>query len=101
VVWHCLEGGTIFSGKIRPFLPYRISEILPKDSGVTSPTDSLPCRNPMLQNDPFDVEEENEHDFNLEKFIFHVRFSVSKALPPLENLSSSHCIVSVDLMDEL
>jgi hypothetical protein len=27
--------------------------------------------------------------------IFHVRFSVSKALPPLENRSLSHCIVSV------
>jgi hypothetical protein len=32
---------------------------------------------------------------------FHVRFSVSKARPPLENRSSSHCIVSIDLMDEL
>jgi hypothetical protein len=31
---------------------------------------------------------------------FHVRFSVSEALPPLENRSSSHCIVSVGLMDE-
>jgi hypothetical protein len=35
------------------------------------------------------------------KFIFHVRFSVSKALPPLENRSSSHCIVSIGLMNEL
>jgi hypothetical protein len=32
---------------------------------------------------------------------FHVRFSVSKALPPLENRSSSHFIVSIGLMDEL
>jgi hypothetical protein len=32
---------------------------------------------------------------------FHVRFSVSKALPPLENRSSSHCIVSIGMMDEL
>jgi hypothetical protein len=32
---------------------------------------------------------------------FHVRFSVSKALPPLENRSSSHCIVSIGLLDEL
>jgi hypothetical protein len=32
---------------------------------------------------------------------FHVRFSVSKALPPLESRSSSHCIVSIGLMDEL
>jgi hypothetical protein len=32
---------------------------------------------------------------------FHVRFSVSKALPPLANRSSSHCIVSIGLMDEL
>jgi hypothetical protein len=32
---------------------------------------------------------------------FHVRFSVSKALPPLENRSSSHCIVSTGLMDEV
>jgi hypothetical protein len=32
---------------------------------------------------------------------FHVRFSVSKALPPLENRSLSHCIVSTGLMDEL
>jgi hypothetical protein len=32
---------------------------------------------------------------------FHVRFSASKALPPLENRSSSQCIVSIGLMDEL
>jgi hypothetical protein len=32
---------------------------------------------------------------------FHVPFSVSKALPPLENRSSFHCIVSIGLMDEL
>jgi hypothetical protein len=32
---------------------------------------------------------------------FHVRFSVSKGLPPLENRSSSHCIVCIGLMDEL
>jgi hypothetical protein len=32
---------------------------------------------------------------------FHVRFSVSKELPPLENRSSSHCIVSIGLVDEL
>jgi hypothetical protein len=32
---------------------------------------------------------------------FHVRFSVSKALPPFENRSSSHCIISIGLMDEL
>jgi hypothetical protein len=32
---------------------------------------------------------------------FHVRFSVSKALLPLENCSSSHCIVSISFMDEL
>jgi hypothetical protein len=32
---------------------------------------------------------------------FHVRFSVSKALPQFENRSSSHCIVSIGLMDEL
>jgi hypothetical protein len=32
---------------------------------------------------------------------FHVRFSVSKALSLLENRSSSHCIVSIGLMDEL
>jgi hypothetical protein len=31
----------------------------------------------------------------------HVRFSVSKQLPTLENRSSSHCIVSIGLMDEL
>jgi hypothetical protein len=30
---------------------------------------------------------------------FHGRFSVSKALPPLENRRSSHCIVS--MLDEL
>jgi hypothetical protein len=35
------------------------------------------------------------------RFIFHVRFSVSKALPPFENRSSSHCIVSISLMDGL
>jgi hypothetical protein len=34
-------------------------------------------------------------------FIFHICFSVSKALSPLENRSSSHCIVSIGLMDEL
>jgi hypothetical protein len=32
---------------------------------------------------------------------FHVHFSISKGLPPLENCSSSHCIVSIGLMDEL
>jgi hypothetical protein len=32
---------------------------------------------------------------------FRVRFSVSKALPPLENQSSSHFIVYIGLMDEL
>jgi hypothetical protein len=32
---------------------------------------------------------------------FHVHFSVSKALPPFENLRSSHCIVSIGLMGEL
>jgi hypothetical protein len=34
-------------------------------------------------------------------FTFHVRFSVSKALQPLENRSLSHCIVSIGLMDEM
>jgi hypothetical protein len=32
---------------------------------------------------------------------FHVRFSVSKALLPFENRRSSHCIVSIGLMDKL
>jgi hypothetical protein len=32
---------------------------------------------------------------------FLVRFSVSKALPPLKSRSSSHCIVSTGLVDEL
>jgi hypothetical protein len=32
---------------------------------------------------------------------FHVRFSVSKVLPPLKNRSLSHSIVSIGLMDEL
>jgi hypothetical protein len=50
-----------FSGKIGPFLPYRVSEIPPKDSGLILPTNSLPWRPPTLQNDPFGVEEENEH----------------------------------------
>jgi hypothetical protein len=31
---------------------------------------------------------------------FHVLFSVSKALSPVENRSSSHCIISIGLMDE-
>jgi hypothetical protein len=31
---------------------------------------------------------------------FHVRFSVSGALPSLENRSSSHFIISMGLMDE-
>jgi hypothetical protein len=35
------------------------------------------------------------------RFIFHVRFSASRALPPIENRSSSHCIVSIGLMNEL
>jgi hypothetical protein len=30
---------------------------------------------------------------------FHVRFSASKALPPLENRSLSRYIVSIGLMD--
>jgi hypothetical protein len=32
---------------------------------------------------------------------FHVHFSVSKALPSLENCSFSHYIFSIGLMDEL
>jgi hypothetical protein len=32
---------------------------------------------------------------------FHVRFSVSKALPRLENRNSYHCIVSIGLIDGL
>jgi hypothetical protein len=32
---------------------------------------------------------------------FHFRFSISKALSSLENLTSSHYIVSIGLMDEL
>lgn len=35
------------------------------------------------------------------RLISHVRFSVSKAPPPLENRNSSHCLVSIGLMDEL
>jgi hypothetical protein len=35
------------------------------------------------------------------RFIFHVRFSISKVLSPLENHISYHCIVSIGLMDEL
>jgi hypothetical protein len=35
-----------------------------------------------------------------EVLTFHVRFSVSKALPPLGNRSSSLCIISMGLMDE-
>jgi hypothetical protein len=35
------------------------------------------------------------------RFTFRIRFSVFKALPPLENISSSQCIVSINLMDEL
>jgi hypothetical protein len=37
----------------------------------------------------------------LTTFIFHVHFSVSKALPPPENRSFSHCIASIGFMDEL
>jgi hypothetical protein len=54
----------------------------------------------VLQNDPFGVEEENEHDFTSGRIHLHVRFSVSEALPPLENRSSSHCIISIGLMDD-
>jgi hypothetical protein len=32
---------------------------------------------------------------------FHVHFYISKALPPLENRSSSHCIMSIGLRDEI
>jgi len=35
------------------------------------------------------------------RFIFHIHFPISKVLPPLENHSSSHCIISIGLMDEL
>jgi hypothetical protein len=35
------------------------------------------------------------------RFIFHVCFSISKVLPPLENPSSSHCIIDTGLMDEV
>jgi hypothetical protein len=35
------------------------------------------------------------------RFIFHVRFSVSKALPPLRNCNSSQCVISIGLMNEL
>jgi hypothetical protein len=38
---------------------------------------------------------------NTSRFIFHLRFSVSKALSPLSNRSSPRCIVSIGLMDEL
>jgi hypothetical protein len=34
-------------------------------------------------------------------FAFHVRFSVTKALPPLENRSSCDYIVSIVLIDEM
>jgi hypothetical protein len=33
--------------------------------------------------------------------IFHVHFSVSEVLPPLENHTSSHCIISIGLVDLL
>jgi hypothetical protein len=39
--------------------------------------------------------------FITSRFIFHVRFSISKTLPPLENRSSSQCIVSIGLLVEL
>jgi hypothetical protein len=32
---------------------------------------------------------------------FDFRFAISKAFPLLENRSSSHCVVSMGLMDEL
>jgi hypothetical protein len=32
---------------------------------------------------------------------FNVCFSISKVLPPLENCSLSHCIISIGFMDEL
>jgi hypothetical protein len=67
------EGTFFFSRKIRPFLPYLVSEIPPKVSGVTLPTDSLPWRHPMLQNDPFGVEEENDHDFTRYKVLCFYR----------------------------
>jgi hypothetical protein len=63
-----LKEESFFSGKIRHLLPYRVSEIPPKDSGITLPTDSLPWRHSMLQNCPFGVEEENEHVFTRGSF---------------------------------
>jgi hypothetical protein len=35
------------------------------------------------------------------RFIFHVRFSIYKQLPSPKTRGSSHCIVSIGLMDEL
>jgi hypothetical protein len=55
----------------------------------------------MLQTIYHKLQEDSVTGTAATRFIFHVHFSVSKALPPLESHSSSHCFVSIGLMDEL
>jgi hypothetical protein len=87
-----------FPEKIRSFLPYRVSEIRPKDSGVILPTNSLPWRHQMLQNDRFCVEEDNEHDFTRGSFhlsrSFILLWSASTAWKP--QLFSLHLLHRLD-----
>jgi hypothetical protein len=46
-----------FPKKIPPLVPYRISEIPLKNSGIIFPMNSLPWKHPVLQNDTFGIEE--------------------------------------------
>jgi hypothetical protein len=56
---------------------------------------------PLLENVLQTVCRKLQQDSRTGGLTFHVRFSVSKALSPLKNRSSYHCIVSIGLMDEL
>jgi hypothetical protein len=61
----------------------------------------LTTLHPLLENVLQTVTQKLQEVVEQAILTFHVRFPVSKALPPLENRSSSHCIVSIGLMDEL
>jgi hypothetical protein len=52
-----LDEEPFFPQKIPPFLPYRVSEIPLKNSGVVFPTNNLLWKHPVLQNDTFGIKE--------------------------------------------
>jgi hypothetical protein len=56
---------------------------------------------PLLENVLQIVSRKLQEDIGTGVLTFHFRFSVSKALLALENRGSSHCIVPINLMDEL